>query len=90
VKLRVRVKYCGGCNPNYDRIALAQKIKDTLPDNIEIVSSNADDYDLVVVIQGCETACADLSAFQGCPIHSLTCMEDAESLMERIRSKATA
>ena len=77
MKPRVRIKFCGGCNPDYDRVGLAEGIKEALQGQVEWVSSDAETFDLVVAIQGCETACADLTEFQACEIHSLTCPEDA-------------
>jgi bacterioferritin-associated ferredoxin len=87
VRLRVRLKFCGGCNPHYDRLAVARQIEEGLKGRIRIISSHPDIFDLVVAIQGCETACADLSAFEGYEIRCLTCIEDAAKFIEDIRAK---
>ena len=88
MKLRIRIKFCGGCNPDYDRVGLAERIKEELRGKIEFVSSGVEAVDLVVAIQGCETACADLHEFQGCEIHILTCTEDADRLIQDISLRA--
>ena len=88
MKLRIRIKFCGGCNPDYDRVGLAERIQEELKGKIEFVSSKAEAMDLVVAIQGCETACADLSEFQGCEIHILTCPEDADRFIQDISLRA--
>jgi hypothetical protein len=85
----VRIKFCGGCNPDYDRVALAERIKDELGDRVEWVSSEEEPVDLVVAVQGCETACADLTKFPGCEIRSLTRPEDADALIRDMNTRAS-
>jgi len=87
VKPRVRIKYCGGCNPDYDRVALVEEMKERLSGTVEWASSDADPCDLVVAVHGCETACADLTAFDGYEIHHIACPEDANPLIEQMRLK---
>jgi len=87
MKPRIRIKYCGGCNPTYDRVALVEDVKMRLEGRVTWVSSDADPCDQVLAVHGCQTACADLSAFGGCPIHHITCREDAESFIEQAGSE---
>lgn len=57
------VKYCGGCNPRFDRVQfvrdleakLGQKLSSPVPDVF---------YDEIYVICGCTARCADVSAFK--------------------------
>lgn len=79
--VRVGLKYCGGCNPRYDRVALAEDLKARVGQGIEWVSPESGDLNLVLAIEGCETACADLSLFSGIVIRVITCPEDAESFL---------
>jgi hypothetical protein len=78
---RLGLKYCGGCNPRYDRIALAESLKSRLGAGVEWVSLEADPPDLVLAIEGCETACADLSPFEGVETRIITCPRDAEAFL---------
>ena len=87
MKLRVRIKYCGGCNPNYNRVALVEEMKARLSGTVEWASSDADPCDLVVAVHGCETACADLTAFDGYEIHHITCPEDADPFIKQMGLK---
>lgn len=65
--LRVSLKYCGGCNPAYDRAALAETIRSRLNGQVKFVqAADGNDADVMLVLAGCETACADLSAFDRC------------------------
>ena len=84
MKPRVRIKYCGGCNPNYDRVALVEEMKARLSGIVEWASSDAGCFDLVVAVQGCEIACADLTAFDGYEIQHITCPEDLYPFVERL------
>jgi hypothetical protein len=82
-KRRVGLKYCGGCNPHYDRIALAEDLKARLGSEIEWASLEAGDLDLVLAIEGCKTACADLSPFEGVEVRIITCPEEGEGLISQ-------
>jgi hypothetical protein len=56
----IAVKYCGGCNPYYDRGALIQKLQHDFPE-IRLVGPEAPpdgEPDLLVVVGGCPACCA--------------------------------
>ena len=80
--IKVAIKYCGGCNPNYDRVALADYVKNRLYGSVEFVSAGVDDIDLVLAIEGCKTCCADLRAFEGRPIRFISRIEDAGKFLQ--------
>ena len=85
MKLRVGIKYCGGCNPEYDRVAIVNHIMQSLQDKIEIVRPESEDVDLILSVNGCSTACADLKSFEGLKIHTITSMEDSNKFIQLIR-----
>ncbi len=73
----VAVKYCGGCNPRYERSEIVKRLKADFP-GVCIVSSQAS-ADVAAVICGCSAACASragLCARLGVVI--LTSLEDYE------------
>ncbi|MGB5749540.1 MAG: hypothetical protein WBM69_21360 [Desulfobacterales bacterium] len=82
--LKVGVKYCGGCNPYYDRVALVKWIESRLQGKAKFVSPENVDVDLVLVVEGCRTACADLSAFDGKKIRIITQSADADVFIREI------
>ena len=82
--LKVGIKYCGGCNPYYDRVALVKRIESRLKGKVEFVSPENDNVDLVLAVEGCQTACADLDSFQGKTVHIISCKEDIDELLEEI------
>lgn len=57
---KIGIKYCGGCNPKYDRVSFASKVKEVYSD-YEVKSANSSEmFDCVVVVSGCHAACASL------------------------------
>ena len=83
-RLKIGLKYCGGCNPEYDRVAVKDQIEKSLQDKILFVSPESDDKEMILAIQGCKIACADLSQFQGVKIRKITSEEDAEEFIKEI------
>ena len=86
-RMRVGLKYCGGCNPEYDRVALVRHIEESLQGLIEFVSPESEGVELVLAVEGCSTACADLSAFQGMEIRIIYNTKGAERFIKEIRKR---
>ena len=83
--IRIDIRYCGGCNPDYDRTRLAADLKRALADRC-VFDGNTDLADWIVVIHGCPTACADTA---GLPLDRcifLTRPADADHFIAGIRS----
>ena len=55
------VKYCGGCNPRYNRTQFFNKVKKMCPEIVFHYVQPESVYDHLLVIQGCTSKCADLS-----------------------------
>ncbi len=81
--LKVGIKYCGGCNPGYDRVALADFIQKSLQGSVEFVPLENAAIDIVLAIEGCKTCCADLSSFEGKQIHFIAQIEDAGRFLQK-------
>jgi 4-hydroxybutyrate CoA-transferase len=62
--VRVSVKYCGGCNPRYDRAAVVRRLREECPE-VEVVRAGDVDVDVVAVVCGCPVACAAHAQLQG-------------------------
>jgi len=82
--LKVGIKYCGGCNPGYDRVALADFIKNSLHGRVEFVSLDSEVVDLILAVEGCKTCCADLSAFEDKQIYFIAQIEDAGKFLQKL------
>ncbi len=51
------LKYCGGCDPGFDRVAACEKIKDAAGSSIEWTRFDPSGSSSVLIICGCATAC---------------------------------
>jgi len=85
--LTIGILYCGGCNPGYDRVSLVETLKKRLSSKAVLVPWEAAHTDLVVAVQGCETACADLSGFDASEVLCVTKAGDLEPLVEEINGR---
>jgi hypothetical protein len=85
--VRVGLKYCGGCNPEYDRVALVRHIEESLQGKVAFVSPETEDVELIVAVEGCSTACADLSAFQGMEVRVITTIKAGERFIQEMRAQ---
>jgi hypothetical protein len=88
-QLKIRVKYCGGCNPRYDRVALVKRIEERLSGKASLVGAEGNGISLVLAVEGCSTACADLRPFEGLEVQLITCPEDAEPFIHDIEARSS-
>jgi len=88
-KIRVGLKYCGGCRAGYDRVALVDSIRERLAQKVEFVAADSEDAQMIVIVTGCSTACAKLDNVSELPIHYITSPEDAERWLAQIESTNT-
>jgi 4-hydroxybutyrate CoA-transferase len=58
--VKVGIKYCGGCNSRFERIAIAEKIKSDYKNFEFSYAKENQEYDFIIVINGCHIACAGL------------------------------
>jgi len=56
---KVALKFCGGCDPAYDRVEYWEEIRDAAGDSIVWVSMDDDGYEVVLAINGCKKACLE-------------------------------
>lgn len=55
--MRIGLKYCGGCNPNYERSSIAKRAQTDYPHIQFEPYDPAHHYDAVLVICGCLAEC---------------------------------
>ena len=58
--MRRAVKYCGGCNPRYDRVGAVRRVGGR-PGEVLPAPPRGGWSDGVFVIRGCSARCADVS-----------------------------
>lgn len=82
---RVALKYCGGCNPVFDRVTYVEKIKSAAGPDIEWVTLDDEGLDAVLFVTGCETACPlrsiDFSQYK----HALLIKDDNVSSQDLVK-----
>ena len=61
MKKKVALKYCGGCDPNFDRVEYFKKICVIAHDSIHWVHVDDQESDAILIICGCDIACAEAS-----------------------------
>lgn len=81
---KIGLKYCGGCNPRYNRVALVQYIERRCVGVIEFVDPRTDGIDFILAVHGCEISCANLEFFAGIPVRHVSGIGDAEELIDEI------
>lgn len=73
------IKYCGGCNPTYDRGAAVAELKQSLSDlDVSFVSYDEQkQYDGCILVLGCNRNCVSQQKFSNCKcLYTASCKED--------------
>lgn len=83
---RIGVKYCGGCNPFYERVEIVWRIQSQLNDPFLFFRHDEPDIDVMVLLSGCQRACAAQDLNRTVPHYSVTGENDFEALMGWLKS----
>lgn len=62
--MKCGVRFCGGCNPRYDRGAALEEIKKHFKEVDFVHAAEGVSHDLLLVIGGCSNCCADFDQFK--------------------------
>lgn len=57
--MKVAIKFCGGCNPDFDRVEVFHAVKSVAGDSIEWLRVEQSGYESVLLICGCNRACPE-------------------------------
>ena len=82
------VKYCGGCNPRYNRTAFFDTVKSRCPEaEFQYVQPDVV-YDRLLVICGCPSRCADISKIRvDGDIYKISEEDQLEQLIAQIQQR---
>jgi len=58
IEKRIGVKYCGGCNPTYNRIQVIRQLRSCFLNRFYFVPSNRKTLNGLLFINGCQRSCA--------------------------------
>ena len=62
---RIGVRFCGGCNPRYDRVGALRMLRESLPQLIWESVEPGMEYDRYLLICGCMAACVTVKDLPG-------------------------
>jgi len=57
-KRSVGVRYCGGCNPRFDRVGFVRRLENEFPEINITYAEEGVQYAAILVVCGCLAACA--------------------------------
>lgn len=82
IKKKIGIKYCGGCNPTYERVELIHRVQSLMEDRFSFLQHGQQCLDLLLLINGCPRACAVGNLYKPeVPYHSITVESDFENLI---------
>jgi hypothetical protein len=55
---KIGIKYCGGCNPTYERIEMVERVQSRLEDRFVFLRHDQQELDGLILINGCPRSCA--------------------------------
>lgn len=61
--MKIGVRFCGGCNPRFDRGLALEKIRECKPNDEFLHAVEGEEYDMLLVIGGCTNCCASFDHF---------------------------
>ncbi|WP_297790149.1 hypothetical protein [uncultured Anaerococcus sp.] len=61
--MKIGIKYCGGCQSKYNRTKVVDKIKKKYAEYDFEYVRDGEIYDYIIVINGCQIKCADVSKY---------------------------
>ncbi|MGI6722719.1 MAG: hypothetical protein ACOX4I_09370 [Anaerovoracaceae bacterium] len=84
--MKCGVKFCGGCNPHYQRGEALKTLKERLPDVEFKLAEEGEVYDYLLVIGGCTACCASFEQYT--TKNGVVKMWDADQI-DRVQDKIT-
>ncbi len=81
---RIGIRYCGGCNPRYDRLAALRRLQEALPQHRWEAAAPGAGQSLCILVCGCEVACASAEDLGELPVLRICSEAELEALRERL------
>ena len=89
--LKIGVRYCGGCNPRYDRVSFVKQLERTFPEILFLPAQRGESYTAVLLVCGCLSQCVS-KEFLSVPqerIVCVGCLQDLAMAIERLEKITT-
>jgi hypothetical protein len=61
---RIGLKYCGGCNPSYDRVEYVRAIQEAAGDRIAWVTLDEGGFSTILLVSGCDKQCVEMAEYE--------------------------
>lgn len=58
IRKKIGIKYCGGCNPTYERVEMVERVQFRMQDRFLFLSHDQQGPDGLILINGCPRSCA--------------------------------
>lgn len=95
--MEIGVRFCGGCNPRFDRGKALATIREGSPRDTFLIAEEGNEYDLLLVIGGCTNCCASFDHFRSragvekiwSASHIPSLLEEIEIARERLAGSET-
>lgn len=89
--LSIGVRYCGGCNPRYDRVSFVKQLETALPEIRFLPVQPGEAYAAVLLVCGCLSQCVswELLPVPQERVICVTCHQDLAMAIEQLQ-KITA
>ena len=65
--MRVGLKYCGGCNPSYDRVKYVREIQEKAAKRVEWVPLDEEGFTVILLVSGCDKQCVYMAEYDQSP-----------------------
>ena len=87
MRKKIGIKYCGGCNPGYERVEMMERVQTLMEDQILFLKHDHHNLDGLVLVNGCPKACANENQSDPTvPSRSIIGENDMEDLINWLRS----
>ena len=84
-RAKIGIRYCGGCNPHYERVEAIRQVQSAVGDRFLFLRHDQQGLDGLIAVNGCPRTCAVKNLeLRGIPYRSISEKDDLESLMEWI------
>lgn len=84
-RLTVGVRYCGGCNPRFDRVEAVRRLAAACPRAELEGAEPGRQYDLLLIVGGCSACCADRTGLAGRAVVEVRQEQDFDRALALLR-----
>lgn len=82
--MKIGIKYCGGCNPTFNRREIVEKLIDEFENVYVEPADKKKDYDILLIVSGCLNACVNHTHLNGRHRVSVSSVNDYSSAKDSI------